>query len=177
MVEALGFTSAATAGLRQDILHFHQRQPYPDTRSYGPKSSAPATLRLSWNGRPVNFTLLLKLLLADAISTLYRLTLDSPGTLLRTNPPGTSRMCDRIGPLDSSTASPHQQLYSEPNISGLHLAMLPDSCPLVSLCQSTLPHIVPGLNVDCYGWEGSEACTSACFTYATDVRLLTCAID
>jgi hypothetical protein len=84
MVEALGFTSAATAGLRQDILRFHQGQPYSEARSHAPNSSAAAALRL------VNFTLLLKLLLADAISTLYRLTLDSRGTLLRTNPSGTS---------------------------------------------------------------------------------------
>jgi hypothetical protein len=90
MVEALGFTSAATAGLRQDILRFHQGQPYSEARSHAPNSSAAAALRLSWNGRLVNFTLLLKLLLADAISTLYRLTLDSRGTLLRTNPSGTS---------------------------------------------------------------------------------------
>lgn len=43
-----------------------------------------------WNGRPVNFTLLLALLLVAAISTLYRLTPDSRGTLLRANRPGTS---------------------------------------------------------------------------------------
>ncbi|GAB7330077.1 hypothetical protein MBLNU13_g01755t1 [Cladosporium sp. NU13] len=46
-------------------------------------------LRLSWNGRPVNLTLLLALLLADAISTLYRLTLGSRATL-RANQPATS---------------------------------------------------------------------------------------
>lgn len=86
MVEALGFTSAATAGLRQDILRFHQRQPYSEARSHAPKSSAAAA---SWNGRPVNLTLLLALLLADAISTLYRLVLDSRGPL-RANQPGTS---------------------------------------------------------------------------------------
>ena len=85
MVEALRFTSAATAGLRQDILRFHHGQPYSEARSHAPKSSAATTLRLSWNGRPVNLTLLLALLLADAISTLYRLTLDSRGPLLRTN--------------------------------------------------------------------------------------------
>lgn len=90
MVEALGFTSAATAGLRQDILRFHQGQPYSEARSHAPKSSAATTPRLSWNGRPVNLTLLLALLLADAISTLYRLTLDSRGPLLRTNRHATS---------------------------------------------------------------------------------------
>jgi hypothetical protein len=113
MVEALGFTSAATAGLRQDILRFHQRQPYSEARSHAPKSSAATALRLSWNGRPVNSTLLLALLLADAISTLYRLTLDSRGTL-RANQPGTSPrhsyFGDGIGPRYSSTASPHSQL-------------------------------------------------------------------
>jgi hypothetical protein len=110
MVEALGFTSAATAGLRQDILRFHQGQPYSEARSHAPKSSAAAA---SWNGRPVNLTLLLALLLADAISTLYRLTLDSRGTL-RANQPGTSPrhsyFGDGIGPRYSSTASPHSQL-------------------------------------------------------------------
>ena len=89
MVEALGFTSAATAGLRQDILRFHQGQPYSEARSHAPKSSAATALRLSWNGRPVNSALLLALLLADAISTLYRLVLDSRGPL-RANQPGTS---------------------------------------------------------------------------------------
>ena len=44
MVEALGFTSAATAGLRQDILRFHQRQPYSEARSHAPKSSAAAAV-------------------------------------------------------------------------------------------------------------------------------------
>jgi hypothetical protein len=90
MVEALEFTSAATAGLRQDILRFPQAQPYSEARSHAPKSCAATALRPSWNGRPVNFTLLLALLLVAAISTLYRLTPDSRGTLLRANRPGTS---------------------------------------------------------------------------------------
>lgn len=90
MVEALEFTSAATAGLRQDVLRFHQGQPYSEARSHARKSSAATTLRLSWNGRPVNLTLLLALLLADAISPLYRLTLDSRGPSLRTNRHATS---------------------------------------------------------------------------------------
>ena len=121
MVEALGFTSAATAGLRQDILRFHQRQPYSEARSHAPKSSAAAA---SWNGRPVNLTLLLALLLADAISTLYRLMLDSREHYAQVSPAhrlATSCLCHGIGPPYSSTASPHLQLYTEtrhPDISG-----------------------------------------------------------
>lgn len=117
MVEALRFTSAATAGLRQDILRFHQGQPYSEARSHVPKSSAATTLRLSWNGRPVNLTLLLALLLADAISTLYRLTLDSRGTSYApTGMPHPSATLDcatgLVGYTHANTASPHLQLLN-----------------------------------------------------------------
>jgi hypothetical protein len=47
MVEALEFTSAATAGLRQDILRFPQAQPYSEARSHAPNSCAATALRLS----------------------------------------------------------------------------------------------------------------------------------
>ena len=171
MVEALGFTSAATAGLRQDILRFHQGQPYSEARSHAPKSSAATALRLSWNGRPVNSTLLLALLLADAISSLYRLILEE-----RCAP---TSLAHRLAALTLVTGlvrdTPAQLLLTRsstlrPRISGQLCSCYQTSCPLVSLCQSsTLSCGMPGLGgrlVLSTAWKRA----SGCFTSMAHVR-------
>jgi len=169
MVEALEFTSAATAGLRQDILRFHQGQPYSEARNHAPKSSAATALRLSWNGRPVNSTLLLALLLAAAISTSTALRL-----ILEEHYAPTS-LAHRLAALALATGlvrdTPAQLLLTHsstlrPRISGQLCSCYRTSCSRVSLPEqsSTLPRGMPGLGGRLLQLGSARA--SVCFTSA-----------